>query len=76
MKPFVDPALRQIEPPSNDDPSEPYLDESDNPADSFESSESHNHNSDTGVTVENNTRAQIRKGSPMPQNNERTKITT
>ena len=59
MKPFVDPALRPIEPPSNDDPSEPYLDESDIPADSFESSESHNHNSDTSVTVEDNTRARI-----------------
>ena len=45
MKPFVDTALRPIEPPSNDDPSEPYLDESDNPADSFELSESNNHNS-------------------------------
>ena len=35
MKPFVDPALRPIEPPIDDDPSEPYLDESDS-ADSFE----------------------------------------
>ena len=59
MKPFVDPALRPIEPPSNDDPSEPYLDESDIPADSFESSKSHSHNSDTSVTIENNTRTQI-----------------
>jgi len=25
MKPFVDPALRPIEPPIHDDPSEPYL---------------------------------------------------
>ena len=40
MKPFVDPALRPIEPPIDDDPSEPYLDESDIPADSFEVSES------------------------------------
>ena len=32
---------------------------SDIPADSFELSESNNHNSDTSVTVENNTRAQI-----------------
>ena len=36
MKFFVDPALRPIEPPSNDQPSEPYLDESDIQADSFE----------------------------------------
>ena len=65
MKPFVDPALRPIKPPSNDDPSEPYLDESDIPADSFEASESHNHNSDTSVTVENNTRTQINsQGQP------------
>ena len=40
MKPFVDPALRPIEPPIDDDPSEPYLDESDIPADSFEVSKS------------------------------------
>ena len=59
MKPFVDPALRPIEPPSDDDPSEPYLDESDIPADSFEPSESNNLNSDTSVTVENNTRTQV-----------------
>ncbi|XP_015762141.1 PREDICTED: uncharacterized protein LOC107341253 [Acropora digitifera] len=65
MKPFVDPALRPIKPRSNDDPSEPHLDESDIPADSFESSESHNHNSDTSVTVENNTRAQTNsQGQP------------
>ena len=65
MKPFVDSALRPIEPPSNDDPSEPYLDESDIPADSFEPSESDNHNSDTSVTVENNTRTQINlQGQP------------
>ena len=36
MKPFADPALRPIEPPIDDDPSEPYLDESDIPAGSFE----------------------------------------
>ena len=59
MKPFVDPALRPIEPPSDDDPSEPYLDEPDIPADSFEPSESNNPNSDTSVTVENNTRTQV-----------------
>ena len=65
MKPFVDPALRPIKPPSNDDPSEPYLDESDIPADSFESSESHNHNSNTSITVKNDTRTQINsKGQP------------
>ena len=52
MKPFVDPALRPIEPPSNDDPSEPYLDESDIPADSFEVSESSSHDNDTNVTAE------------------------
>ena len=54
----------QFEPPSNDDPSEPYLDESDIPADSFESNESHDHNSDTSVTVENNTRMQINSQGP------------
>ena len=65
MKPFVDPALRPIEPPSNDDPSEPYLDESDIPADSLKFSESHDHNSDTSVTIESNTRTQINsKGQP------------
>ena len=37
MKPFIDPSLRPIEPPLFDDPSEPYLDESDIPADCFES---------------------------------------
>ena len=39
MKPFVDPALRPIEPPIDDDPSERYLDASYVPADSFEVSE-------------------------------------
>ena len=52
MKPFVDPALRPIEPPVDDDPSEPYLDESDIPADSFEVSESSSHDNDTNVTAE------------------------
>ena len=52
MKPFVDPALRPIEPPIDDDPSEPYLDESDIPADSFEVSESSSHDNDTNVTAE------------------------
>ena len=52
MKPFVDPALRPIEPPIDDDPSEPYLDESDIPADSFEVSESSSRDNDTNVTAE------------------------
>ena len=59
MKPFVDPASRPIETPSNDDPSEPYLDESDILADSFDPSESNNHSSDMSVTVENNTHTQM-----------------
>ncbi|PFX16680.1 Retrovirus-related Pol polyprotein [Stylophora pistillata] len=37
LKPFIDPSLRPIEPPLVDDPSEPYLDESDTPDDNFES---------------------------------------
>ena len=52
MKPFVDPALRPIEPPIDDDPSEPYLDEADIPADSFEVSESSSRDNDTNVTAE------------------------
>ena len=36
MKPFVDPNLRPIDPPPFDDPSEPYLAESDIPKDCFE----------------------------------------
>ena len=52
MKPFVDPALRPIEPPIDDDPSEPYLDESDIPADSFEVSELSSHDNVTNVTAE------------------------
>jgi len=36
MKPFVDPALRPIDPPVNDVPNEPYLHETDIPKDSFE----------------------------------------
>ena len=52
MKPFVDPALRPIEPPIDGDPSEPYLDESDIPADSFEVNESSSHDNDTNVTAE------------------------
>ena len=52
MKPFVDPALRPIEPPIDDDPSEPYLDESDISADSFEVSESSSHDYDTSVSAE------------------------
>ena len=65
IKLFVDLAFRPIEPPSNDDPSDPYLDESDISVDSFEPSESNNHNSDTSVTVKNNTRTQINsQGKP------------
>ena len=52
ITPFVDPALRPIEPLIDDDPSEPYLDESDIPADSFEVSESSSHDNDTNVTAE------------------------
>jgi len=52
MKPFVDPALRPIEPPIDDEPCEPYLDESDIPADCFEVSESSSHDNDTNVTAE------------------------
>ena len=52
IKPFVDPALRPIEPPIDDDPSEPYLDESDIPADSFEVSESISHDNDKNFTAE------------------------
>ena len=51
MKPYVDPALRPIE----DDPSKPYLDESDIPADSLEVSESISHDNDTNVTAKNDT---------------------
>ena len=36
MKPYYDPDLRPIDPPSVDDPSEPYLEESDIPEDCFE----------------------------------------
>ena len=36
MKAFIDPDLRPIDPPLLDDPSEPYLDETDLPNDSFE----------------------------------------
>ena len=52
MKPFIDPALRPIEPLVDDGPSEPYLDESDVPADSFEVSESSSHDNDMNVTAE------------------------
>ena len=52
MKPFVDPSLRPIEPPIDDDPSEPYLDESDIPVDSIEVSESSSLDNDTNVTAE------------------------
>ena len=36
MKPYYDPASRPISPPVEDDPSEPYLDESGLPDDSFD----------------------------------------
>ena len=36
MKPFIDPDLRPIDPPLFDDPSEPYLDETYIPNNSFE----------------------------------------
>ena len=36
MKPFIDPDLRPIDPPLFDDPSEPYLDKTDIPNNSFE----------------------------------------
>ena len=52
MKSFVHPGLRSIEPPIEDDLSEPYLDESDIPADSFQVSESSSHDNDTNVTAE------------------------
>ena len=52
MKPSLDPALRPIEPPIDDDPSEPYLDEADIRADSFEVTESSSHDNDTNVTAE------------------------
>ena len=52
MKPFVDSALRPIEPLVDDDPSEPYRDESDIPADSLEVTESSTHDNDTNVTAE------------------------
>ena len=51
MKPFVDPALIPIEPPIDDDQSEPYLDESDIPADYFEVSESSSYDNDTNATA-------------------------
>ena len=51
MKPFVDPALMPIEPPIDDDQGEPYLDESDIPADYFEVSESSSYDNDTNFTA-------------------------
>ena len=59
MKPFVDPASRPIKPPSNDEPNEPYLDESDIPADSFEPSESNSHSNGTIITVKHNASVQF-----------------
>ena len=67
MKPFVDHALRPIEPSSNDHPGEPYSDESDIPADSFEPSESNNHNSGTSVTIETDTRTQFARAARCPR---------
>ena len=65
MKPFVNRALRPIEPPIDDDPSEPYLDESNIPANSFETSESNSYNNGTSVTLENNTCSQFNsQGQP------------
>jgi len=55
MTAFVDPALRPIEPPIYDGRSEPYLDESDTPADSFEVSKSSSCDNDTNITVESDT---------------------
>ena len=52
MKDFVDPVLRPIEPPVDDDPREPYPYESDIPADFFGVSESSSHDNDTNVTAE------------------------
>ena len=51
MKPFVRPALIPIEPPTDNDQSEPYLNESDIPADYFEISESSSYDNDTNVTA-------------------------
>ena len=52
MKTFVDPALRPIEPPIDDDPSELYLDESDICTGSFKVSESSSCDNDTNVSAE------------------------
>ena len=52
MKPFVDPTSTPIEAPIDDDLSEPFLDESDIPAESFEASESSSHYNDSNVTAE------------------------
>ena len=57
FKLIVDPALRPIDPPIDDDLSKPYLDESDIPADSFEVSESGSHDDVTNITAENDTRS-------------------
>ena len=53
MKPFVDPALRPIKPPIDDDPSEPYLNQSDVPADPFKFSKSSSQDNDPNITAEN-----------------------
>ena len=64
--PFPDwPHKPQAELLSNHEPSEPYLDEADIFADSFEPSEWNNHNSDTSLTIQNKTRTQINsQGQP------------
>ena len=59
MKPFVDSALRPMKPPSNDEPNEPYLDESDIPVDSFKLAESNIHNNGTSTAVKNNASLQF-----------------
>ena len=45
-KPFFDPASRPIDPPLLDDPSEPYLEESEMPEDCFDNSDSSVDNTD------------------------------
>ena len=40
MEPFVDPSSRPIDPPFGDDLSEPYLEETDIPLDSFQNEQS------------------------------------
>ena len=59
MKPFVDPASRPIEPPKNDEPNEPYLDQSDIPIDSFKPGDSNSHDNGTSTAVDNNVSLQF-----------------